>query len=74
MIWIGAILGALFGWAGILVAAGAWLLFAVAKLLYLVIVFTAQLAIAVVAITVQLVAWVVRWITGKRTGSTPAAR
>ena len=32
MIWIGLILGAIFGWVGLLIAAAAWLAFSLAKL------------------------------------------
>ena len=54
MIWIGAILGALFGWAGILVAAGAWFLVSLAKLVVTLIVFVAQVSVVLITFVFEI--------------------
>ena len=54
MIWIGAILGAIFGWAGILFAAGVWFLVAVAKLVVILIVFAAQVTVALITFVIEI--------------------
>ena len=60
MIWIGAILGALFGWAGIFFAACLWLFMALARLVYALIVLIAKVLIAIGALIAQLIAYLFR--------------
>ena len=60
MIWIGAILGALFGWAGIFFAACFWLFMALARLAYALIVLTAKVLLAIGTLIAQLIAYLFR--------------
>ena len=63
MIWIGAILGALFGWAGIFFAACLWLFMALARLAYALIVLSAKVLIAIGALVAQLIVYLFRRLT-----------
>ena len=63
MIWIGAILGALFGWAGIFFAACMWLFMALARLAFALIMFAAQVLIAISALIAELIVYLYRRLT-----------
>ena len=74
MLWIGAIFGALFGWVGILVAALFWATLAILKLLWALILFTAQLIISVSALLARGIIWAFRRITQPSTAQTASPR
>ena len=63
MIWIGAILGAAFGWVGIFVAACFWLFMALARLTYALIVFAAQVLIAISTLISELIVYLYKRLT-----------
>ena len=77
VIWIGAILGALFGWAGIFFAACMWLFMALARLAFALIMFAAQVLIAISALIAELIVYLYRRLTRPPTtpdGLTPKRR
>ena len=63
VIWIGAILGVLFGWAGIFFAACLWLFMALARLAYALIMLTAKVLLAISALIAQLILYLYRRLT-----------
>ena len=65
MLWIGAILGALFGWIGILVAALFWVTLAIFKLIWVLSVFAFQLLLAVGALATRAIIWMVNWVSSR---------
>ena len=63
MIWIGAILGALFGWAGIFFAACFWIFLALARLAYDLVMLAVKLLLAISALIAQLIVYLYRRLT-----------
>ena len=71
MLWIGAIFGVLFGWVGILVAAGVYLFFALVKLVFLLATFAAQVIFAISGLIARLIIYAYRRFSQRATTAVP---
>jgi hypothetical protein len=74
MLWIGALFGVFFGWAGILVAALFWATLAIFKLLWALTLFAFQVLLAVGALLARALIWLFHWVSQRMAAKSPAPR
>ena len=74
MFWIGGLIGAIFGLAGIFVAACLYLFYALVKLVFLLATFAAQLIFAISGLIARLIIYVYRQIRDRNATPSTAPR
>jgi hypothetical protein len=74
MFWVGGLIGAIFGLAGIFVAACLYLFYALIKLVFLLAAFTAQLIFAISGLIARLIIYTYHLIRARSATPPPAPR